>query len=49
MKNGVPFHVLFDVDELMPHERLAMYITMAELRGAKFDWDSMKFIEPKTR
>ncbi|WP_440026807.1 hypothetical protein [Chromobacterium amazonense] len=47
MKNGVPFHILFDVDKLMPHEHVAFYVTFAEIAGNEFDWQSMTFNRPK--
>ncbi|MDE1714510.1 hypothetical protein [Chromobacterium amazonense] len=47
MKNGVPFHILFDVDKLMPHEHVAFYVTFAEIAGNEFDWQSMTFKRPK--
>jgi len=44
VKNGVPFDVAFSLDDL---ERTAYAIAFSEMEGAKFNWDSMRFEEPK--
>lgn len=47
MKNGVPFHMVFKVDELMRHEKFAMTIVFSEFEGAKFNFDSWSWEEKK--
>lgn len=45
MKNGVPFHVVFKITDLMPHEKFAMAIVFSEFEGNKYNWALMKFEE----
>lgn len=49
MKNGVPFSVLFNgLTHLMPHEKLAMQITIGEIdSGQKFNWVTGEYEEGK--
>lgn len=47
VKCGVPFEKVFSVDELMTHEKLAMYVTFAEMDGNRFNWSQMRFEERK--
>jgi hypothetical protein len=48
MKNGVPFNVVFPgVTELLPHEKLAMQVTLTEFNGSKFNWVTKEFEESK--
>jgi len=46
MKNGVPFHIVFKITELLPHERFAMAIVFSEFEGNKFNWTTKQFEEP---
>lgn len=54
MKNGVPFHSAFGMTKLRADdwqidkiERRAMAITFSCLNGAEYDWEAMKFREPR--
>ena len=54
MKNGVPFHSAFGMDKSRADrwqvdrvERRAMAITFSIHNGAEFDWEAMRFREPK--
>jgi hypothetical protein len=44
VKNGIPFDVAFQLDDLT---RTAWSIVFSEMAGNQFDWNSMKFVEPK--
>jgi hypothetical protein len=43
VKNGVPFDVAFQMDEIL---RAAMAIKFAEFEGSKFNWHTMDFENP---
>ncbi|MDY7559964.1 hypothetical protein QN366_04820 [Pseudomonas sp. CCC3.2] len=43
MKSGVPFHLVFECDNLNEYERMAMSVTLSEFEGNEFDWDVMAF------
>lgn len=50
MKNGVPFNTAFGVREgwrVDKVERRAMAITFSCFNGAEYDWEAMKFREPR--
>lgn len=49
MKNGVPFSVLFKgMTELMPHEKIAMQVTLGEIdSGSKYNWATGEYEEIK--
>jgi hypothetical protein len=52
VKNGVPFHSAFGMPNnrdwpLDRVERRAMAITFSIFRGAEYDWEAMRFREPK--
>ena len=42
--NGVPFDVAFQMPDV---DRFAMCIVFSGFQGAKFDWDRMRFEDPK--
>ncbi len=44
VKNGIPFDVAFRLDE---NTRTAWSIVFSEQSGATFNWDTMRFEEPK--
>lgn len=44
IKNGVPEEIAW---ELTPSERLARIVVFGQLDGGDFDWDRLKWKEPK--
>ncbi len=44
IQNGVPFDVAFSLDDI---HRAAWSIIFSEMNGAKFNWNTMDFEEPK--
>lgn len=43
MKNGVPFDVAFQLDDLT---RAGFCIILSEHSGAEWDWSTMRFKDP---
>jgi hypothetical protein len=41
--NGVPFDLAFQLDEMT---RTAFSIIFSQFHGGKFDWGSMRFVDP---
>jgi hypothetical protein len=44
VSKGVPFDVAFGLDDVT---RAAFTISFSEMDGATFDWQAMRFVEPK--
>jgi len=45
IRNGVPFDRVFECDQLLQHERLAMSVVFSEIEGQEWDWNTMQFKE----
>jgi hypothetical protein len=46
MKSGVPFSVIFPgLNELLPHERIAMGIVTREFEGGVYNWTTRQWEE----